>query len=168
MSYRILVRSIHSWASMRWLRIGPKYWQSFTIITRLLTKLSCEADSPLESWKVHDHSVYLDELLRHDGRAGESSCTFCGDDNGLYKCKECFGGRLHCKACIVQQHSSHPLHRIEVCAFHISMHWSHDILRNGTVYSSCGRPYAILGWPFTSDTKGNHVLFLDEYWIGSL
>ncbi|KAH9983825.1 hypothetical protein BJV77DRAFT_1062348 [Russula vinacea] len=40
-------------------------------------------------------------------------CTFCGDDDGLYKCKECFGGRLHCKACIVQQHSSHPLHRIE-------------------------------------------------------
>ncbi|KAN0113379.1 hypothetical protein V8E52_007780, partial [Russula decolorans] len=55
----------------------------------------------------------LDELLRHDGRAGESSCLFCGDSNGLYKCKECFGCRLHCQACVIEQHASHPLHRID-------------------------------------------------------
>jgi hypothetical protein len=73
-----------------------------------------EADSPLESWKVHDRSLYLDELLRHDGRAGHSSCSFCEINSGLYKCKDCFGGRLHCQACIVGLHSSHPLHRIEV------------------------------------------------------
>jgi CxC2 like cysteine cluster associated with KDZ transposases len=77
--------------------------------------------------------MYLDELLHHDGRAGESSCSHCGDSNGLYKCKECFGGRLCCQACIVEKHSSHPLHRIEVCAYYMciealislySKHWN--------------------------------------------
>jgi len=80
-------------------------------------RLPNEADSPIESWKVHDRSIYLDELLRHDGRAGESSCSFCSDKNGLFKCIDCFGGRLHCQACIVTRHSTHPLHQIEVGAY---------------------------------------------------
>ncbi|KAI0280828.1 hypothetical protein BGY98DRAFT_1185291 [Russula aff. rugulosa BPL654] len=67
-------------------------------------KERCIAESPLEAWKVQDRS---------DGRAGESSCSFCGDRDGLYKCKECFGCRLHCHACVVERHSSHPLHQIE-------------------------------------------------------
>ena len=72
---------------------------------------------PLESRKVHDHSIYLDELLCHNGRARESSCSFCEDDNGLYKCKDCFGRQLYCQPCVVEKHSSHPLHWIVVCAF---------------------------------------------------
>jgi hypothetical protein len=96
----------------------PKVLALIRHFARLLTTmLFKEADSPTESWKAFDRSIYLDELLRHDGRAGESSCSFCEDGNGLYKCKECFGGRLHCQACIVKQHLSHPLHRIEVGAY---------------------------------------------------
>jgi hypothetical protein len=105
-----------------------------------------QADSPLESWKVHDRSAYLDELLRHDGRAGESSCAFCGDCNGLYKCKDCFGGSLHCQRCVVQQHLFNPLHRIEVRTItRPYIDPSHIIFsRNGMDLSSSERLYANL------------------------
>jgi hypothetical protein len=35
------------------------------------------------------------------------------------------------------------------------------------VLSSCGHPYVTLGWSFTLDTKGSHVLRLGEYWTTS-
>jgi hypothetical protein len=49
------------------------------------------------------------ELVNPRARSVEIATAF-------YKFKECFDCRLHCQACVVEQHVFHPLHRIEVCA----------------------------------------------------
>jgi hypothetical protein len=72
------------------------------------------ADSPLQEWaRVHRDS-YLDEMLRHKGRAGVVSCgEKCGRE-GIYKCKDCFGFQLVCRECFAERHSHSPLHRVLV------------------------------------------------------
>lgn len=63
---------------------------------------------------------YLDEFLRLDGLGDiedEPVCASCTVLPGIYRCKDCFGGQLHCGACAVQLHRLLPLHRIEVSSF---------------------------------------------------
>jgi hypothetical protein len=70
--------------------------------------------SRLQEWLPH-RETYVDELLRHDGRAGQRACAGCNSDSpDLFKCKDCFGGKLLCYVCVVKFHDSHPLHRILV------------------------------------------------------
>jgi hypothetical protein len=68
-------------------------------------------DPPLLEWAKIYRDVYLDEMIRHEGRAGVEACSAgCGGE-GLYKCKDCFGFRLWCRECFVEVHSHLPLHR---------------------------------------------------------
>jgi hypothetical protein len=68
-------------------------------------------DSPLFEWVKYHRAAYLDEMMRHEGRAGFEGCTRnCGRE-GLYHCKDCFGCRQWCRICFVEQHAHAPLHR---------------------------------------------------------
>lgn len=70
----------------------------------------------MHEW-VERRQEYVDEFLRLDGLGdidGEAVCATCAILPGLYKCKDCFGGSLHCGACTVHIHRVLPLHRILV------------------------------------------------------
>lgn len=70
-----------------------------------------EPDSPLFEWVKQHRATYLDELIRHEARAGFDGCTRkCGRE-GVYRCKDCFGCRQWCRICFVEQHAHAPLHR---------------------------------------------------------
>jgi hypothetical protein len=66
--------------------------------------------SPLLDWAANYRDRYVDELLRHDGRAGSAQCAECGG-NGILKCKDCFGCQLFCTDCFVSRHGHLPFHR---------------------------------------------------------
>ena len=70
--------------------------------------------SGLTDWAEHHRQHYLEELMRHDGRAGCEKCAECAND-GVYRCKDCFGYQLYCKTCFVGRHSQIPFHRALVC-----------------------------------------------------
>ncbi|KIJ90500.1 hypothetical protein K443DRAFT_116509 [Laccaria amethystina LaAM-08-1] len=59
----------------------------------------------------------LDEILRHDGLGdflGHRHCVDCGQEDGIFKCRDCSGGcLLRCQGCVVKAHQHLPLHRIE-------------------------------------------------------
>lgn len=60
----------------------------------------------------------LDELIRRDGLQGNTSlpqCASCVEEVGKYRCTNCTTPTLYCAPCIVHQHESLPLHRLEVC-----------------------------------------------------
>ncbi|KAJ7795036.1 hypothetical protein B0H14DRAFT_2532632 [Mycena olivaceomarginata] len=62
--------------------------------------------------------IYLGQLLRREGCADASSsvCPTCGGDSPRYRCQECAGGLLLCKACCLDKHTDNPLHVIFVSA----------------------------------------------------
>ena len=66
--------------------------------------------TPLLDWVKNHRQAYLDELIRHDGRAGVVDCAKCGQP-GFYKCKECLGFQILCSTCFLEQHTYLPLHR---------------------------------------------------------
>jgi hypothetical protein len=82
----------------------------------------CDASktTPLTDWIANYRQTYLDELLRHDGRAEVDFCANCGG-NGSYKCKDCFGFQILCKLCFVKAHSHLPFHRALASTFRISL-----------------------------------------------
>ena len=68
-------------------------------------------DTPLAEWVKYHRDNYLDEFIRHEGRTGMDCCRNECQGEGLYKCKDCFGCRLWCRTCFVEQHAVTPLHR---------------------------------------------------------
>jgi len=82
--------------------------------------------------------LFLDELLRHDGRRDcveSDACYACGQEVGTIKCCDCFCRRLRCRQCVVDGHKELPLHRIEVSQIqfplrHIYSHSSSNGMAN--------------------------------------
>ncbi|KAH7904426.1 hypothetical protein BJ138DRAFT_1106840 [Hygrophoropsis aurantiaca] len=71
--------------------------------------------STLQDWLPH-RSVYLDELLRHDGRGsclGDEKCHECQTAVGVFKCIDCASCWKYCQACMLIRHSLLPFHRLE-------------------------------------------------------
>ncbi|KAF9781630.1 hypothetical protein BJ322DRAFT_1010663 [Thelephora terrestris] len=68
----------------------------------------------LEEWLPH-RKQFLDELLRLEGLKKGMTRSSCGECKvgAIYRCKDCFGGEVTCKECILQDHESHPLHSLE-------------------------------------------------------
>jgi hypothetical protein len=66
---------------------------------------------------------YLDECNRLEGRGNPSArqCLGCQSiepsfrGEATLRCEDCWGGQLFCKTCCLEQHRTHPLHRIKVC-----------------------------------------------------
>lgn len=93
-----------------------------TSVTCLLVSFSrclTSLQTKLVEW-LPFRASFLDEILRHDGRADyrDPSCFSCRKEGELYKCRDCFtGGLLRCKGCTLKSHGDHPLHRVEVRRF---------------------------------------------------
>ncbi|KAJ7434249.1 hypothetical protein B0H11DRAFT_2258549 [Mycena galericulata] len=76
-----------------------------------------DSDDPLRQW-VEDHrEMFLQELLRWEGRGDHRSYSICGRcsvGKAEYRCRDCVGGgELLCSDCIVKRHLQLPLHRIQ-------------------------------------------------------
>jgi hypothetical protein len=73
---------------------------------------------PLKTWYQHVDQ-FLSEIIRHDGRAGctEQICRRCGYERPDFRCRDCFGGAMLCRSCMVISHASNPLHRVDVSNF---------------------------------------------------
>ncbi|KAJ6479437.1 hypothetical protein C8R47DRAFT_1218996 [Mycena vitilis] len=76
------------------------------------------SDSPNALWVRDDRVLFLDELLRLDGRgehAGQQQCAGegCKATDFPYRCKDCLQACLYCKECVVRSHRRTPLHHIE-------------------------------------------------------
>lgn len=79
-------------------------------------------DRPLQMWTSHI-ALYVDELLRLEGLGDaqhQSTCArpACNMPVGAalpgYRCKDCQDLSLFCPGCIVSNHATMPLHRVEV------------------------------------------------------
>ncbi|PBK61727.1 hypothetical protein ARMSODRAFT_990587 [Armillaria solidipes] len=69
---------------------------------------------------------YLREILRGEGRGGfkTEKCASCAsvdvegpteeDRSARYRCEDCEGGSIECRACLVQSHRRLPFHRVQV------------------------------------------------------
>ncbi|KAJ7745164.1 hypothetical protein B0H14DRAFT_2637194 [Mycena olivaceomarginata] len=68
----------------------------------------------MAKWMCLMRDIYLVQLLRRDGCADASSseCPRCGGDSLRFRCQECAGGLLLCKACCLDKHADDPLHAI--------------------------------------------------------
>ncbi|KAH8109623.1 hypothetical protein DFH11DRAFT_1469634, partial [Phellopilus nigrolimitatus] len=70
----------------------------------------------LQTWLPH-REVFLDELLRHDGRIASvdlDTCHSCKTGDASIRCIDCYGRGLVCRDCAIKNHSHQPLHRIQV------------------------------------------------------
>ncbi|KAJ6469546.1 hypothetical protein C8R47DRAFT_989403, partial [Mycena vitilis] len=55
---------------------------------------------------------YLSELMRLDGWGHAlPHCPACGKGGPTFRCRDCNGGAVYCKTCIVARHEENPLHR---------------------------------------------------------
>ena len=59
----------------------------------------------------------MDEFIRADGLGDPSQvtlCIHCGENEGTFKCQDCFGQGLYYMNCIVASHVYLPLHQLLV------------------------------------------------------
>ncbi|KAJ7025958.1 hypothetical protein C8F04DRAFT_1190993 [Mycena alexandri] len=77
------------------------------------------ADVSLDNWRLHKRDVYLSTLVRAHGPA-DASLAVCPGCQGLsklrpqFRCRDCFGGVIYCKECVVKRHAENPLHCLEM------------------------------------------------------
>jgi hypothetical protein len=94
-------------------------------------------------WIEH-RSLFLEELLRMEGRGGlqEVPCSDCGGSSPEFKCEDCFGIDLRCSSCITAAHQRHPLHRLQVSVvfLYYTRQYLTNLHRNGMVIISNVRP----------------------------
>lgn len=99
--------------------------------TKVLSFVGCAAhlliinytqihDNPLSSW-LELRDQYLAILLQ-DEALSSKHCHMCKGDDHLYRCKDCFGSPVCCKACLLHTHISAPFHRIQ--------HWNGEFFQS--------------------------------------
>ncbi|KIJ91497.1 hypothetical protein K443DRAFT_135485 [Laccaria amethystina LaAM-08-1] len=70
----------------------------------------------LTEW-LQFRETFLDKVLRHDSLGsffGQTSCSKCGEHDGVFKCKDCSEGSiLKCLNCTIGIHHVLPLHCVE-------------------------------------------------------
>ncbi|KAK6977452.1 CxC2 domain-containing protein [Favolaschia claudopus] len=69
---------------------------------------------PVKTWIPH-RQKYLDALLQLEGRGAwwVSGCARCGAEDPVWRCEDCFGGRLLCFNCVRIRHEDEPLHILQ-------------------------------------------------------
>lgn len=94
----------------------------YLLLTQLTDKFASQTRY-VQEWLQHQDE-YLDEFIRADG-LGEvdqiTTCIHCGENEGHFKCQDCFGQGLYCANCIVSNHAFLPLHRILVSSLSIAV-----------------------------------------------
>ncbi|KAL4256459.1 CxC2-like cysteine cluster KDZ transposase-associated domain-containing protein, partial [Pleurotus pulmonarius] len=81
----------------------------------LLPRRRTAGDAPLLAWLPH-RDKYIEEFLRLEAPNINNICPRCSasvEPPNQYRCSQCFGDRLFCKTCIVEQHATNPLHQVE-------------------------------------------------------
>lgn len=72
---------------------------------------------PIIPWKLRWRELFLEEMLRLDGRGEALKLTHCpsckSEGFPAYRCEDCRGADL-CKECMLRWHRYAPLHKIEV------------------------------------------------------
>ncbi|KAJ7145502.1 hypothetical protein C8R46DRAFT_918383, partial [Mycena filopes] len=75
---------------------------------------------PVRTWKTHYRAQWLDEILRSDGRGdhvAHPTCVcghpHCSSGVAEVRCQDCDGCELLATECMVREHASNPLHRVE-------------------------------------------------------
>ncbi|PPQ73936.1 hypothetical protein CVT26_006557 [Gymnopilus dilepis] len=85
---------------------------------------SLASQRPMVLWKTGFRDIYLDELLRWEGRGdawskGDTQCADCLGRRtepaavGAYRCHDCFYPHMICKDCCLRRHRMLPFHRIQ-------------------------------------------------------
>jgi hypothetical protein len=72
-------------------------------------------DNPLQQWRENEREVFLDELIRLEGRGvrTDDQCELCHKE-GVYRCLDCIAVQFLCPRCVNSTHSFNPFHVIEV------------------------------------------------------
>lgn len=119
--------TLHTYNTLTsWNQVPPKqndgleYVCSTTWLSSCLLTQTIQVN-PLCTWLIGDRDMYLEEMLRGDGRGegwkdeqGRAGCCGCDDGIGELRCLDCHGGHLSCTTCTIGLHALNPLHRIEV------------------------------------------------------
>ncbi|KAG1784380.1 uncharacterized protein HD556DRAFT_1435459 [Suillus plorans] len=104
-----------------------------------------------------ERSSFLDEMIRLEGRGDEiprGTCSCKGEEPLLYRCKDCFGVEMVCRACILQRHVHNPLHRVELLGLRIQLGHNPG--------ETCYNPEPAAGDDFVViDVHGIHEIGLD-------
>ena len=73
------------------------------------------------AWAEKHRDQYLNAQLETEGRGRiflkKECCSQCKQTKAEYRCMDCFGLRMLCKACILHHHHDEPLHFVQVCSF---------------------------------------------------
>ncbi|KAI6142305.1 hypothetical protein EDD17DRAFT_1711602 [Pisolithus thermaeus] len=125
-------------------------------------------DHPLLVWHSEFQEIYLQELLRLEGRGDcVDVCAECNTNSPLYCCRDCFGGRMLCQECAVLGHALTPLHCLEC--------WNGTFFQKTSLKSlglriqlghapgqTCGNPKRAFNDDFTVlDSHGIHAVAID-------
>ncbi|KAL4259308.1 CxC2-like cysteine cluster KDZ transposase-associated domain-containing protein [Pleurotus pulmonarius] len=123
---------------------------------------------PLQTWASDRRQVYLEELYRLDGRSSSSGHCCAGvhcENEGQYRCVDCFDTRLYCATCILWQHSYTPLHRVEAQVWQEDCFTRTSLCDLGLVIQlghyrgeQCALPSSIRKGFYVIDTSGIHVV----------
>ncbi|KAF8164054.1 hypothetical protein K438DRAFT_1775752 [Mycena galopus ATCC 62051] len=130
------------------------------------------SDPSLSQWRVK-RDTYLAALLRRDGtgkdsRSETSLCPTCRTRVTEFRCRDCFGDIMYCKACTLSAHSENPLHRIE--KWHYSYFVRTSLAQLGLRVQLGHRPHQRCSAPepahsgfITLHTNGIHKVRID-FW----
>ncbi|KAE9401895.1 hypothetical protein BT96DRAFT_991729 [Gymnopus androsaceus JB14] len=75
-----------------------------------------------QHWRKEYQQIFLDELLRHEGRGAASLQSACWDclkarreqkGQAEFRCLDCLTIDMLCQGCMVRRHHSLPLHRVQ-------------------------------------------------------
>ncbi|KAJ7700258.1 hypothetical protein B0H16DRAFT_1749090 [Mycena metata] len=87
--------------------------------TKALPKAITPADKSLHDWVPLKRDAFVSEFTRHFGwgDVDRECCPGCPKNLDKtpppeYRCRDCFGGVVYCKECIVSRHTENPLHRV--------------------------------------------------------
>ena len=98
---------------------SKRYPTSVSVIVIIFNAIpSIKQDAPLQEWSGRTKEdpgfweEFLSELLRLEGRgdARQGTCMTCKGPCGVFRCDDCFGGRLECSDCCLARHKTLPLH----------------------------------------------------------
>ncbi|KAJ7694387.1 hypothetical protein B0H17DRAFT_466089 [Mycena rosella] len=95
--------------------------------------------------------IILEELRRHGEHAPRQAlCRRCRSGVQRHRCRDCFWAQPMCAACVVAEHGSHPLHRIQTWSGGI---WVPETLKNLGLRISLGHgPGGRCTSPFPRDS----------------
>ncbi|KAJ6573276.1 hypothetical protein B0H10DRAFT_2199452 [Mycena sp. CBHHK59/15] len=76
-----------------------------------------DSDNPLRQWAQDNLELFLQEILRWEGRGDHrsySACPSCRVDKAEFRCNGCLGGgEMLCRSCLLERHKQNPFHRVE-------------------------------------------------------